>query len=137
MKKIRYSFVLLVIPAMLFLTTQCFLNSSDKNFKTKKINLDRLNKVAINSAKWSLDNNLDRMSYQNMCAAYGILKIAAVTGNDSLRKVVERVFRPELLEGVCPHRDNATDYPPHQWFGFCSTGAVQANRKSTVPGKRN
>jgi len=74
--------------------------------------------TALNSAIWALDHNLDKMSYQNMCAAYGILKVAAVTGNDSLREVVEKVFRPELLEGVSPHRDNATDYPPHQWFGF-------------------
>lgn len=118
MKKVRHSFVLLIIPGMLFLTFHCSLNIRDKNFKTNELSLVRLKKVAINSAKWSLDNNLDGMSYQNMCAAYGILKIAAVTGNDSLRKVIERVFRPELLEGVSPHRDNATDYPPHQWFGF-------------------
>lgn len=118
MKKVRHLFVLLVIPAMLFLTSNCSLNSRDKNFKTSELNLARIKRVAIKSARWSLDHNLDGMSYQNMCAAYGILKIADVTGNDSLRKAVESVFRPELLEGVSPHRDNATGYPPHQWFGF-------------------
>jgi unsaturated rhamnogalacturonyl hydrolase len=118
MKKFRHLFTFLVIPGMLFLTTHCSLNSRGKNFKTNELNLTQLRETAIHSAKWSLDNNLDHMNYQAMCAAYGILKVAAVTGNDSLRKVVERVFRPELLEGVNPHRDNATDYPPHQWFGF-------------------
>ena len=118
MKKFRHLFTFLVIPGMLFLTAQCSSNSRVKNLKTNELNLIRLKETAIHSAKWSLDNNLDRMSYQNMCAAYGILKVAAITGNDSLRMVVERAFRPELLEGVNPHRNNATDYPPHQWFGF-------------------
>ena len=118
MKRFCHSSMLLVIPGMLFLTSQCSLKSRDKNFQTSDLNVAQVKEAAINSAKWSLDNNLDGMSYQNMCAAYGILKVAAVTGNDSLRMVIERVFRPELLEGVSPHRDNATDYPPHQWFGF-------------------
>ena len=118
MKKFRHLYTFLVIPGMLFLTAQCSSNSRVQNLKTNELNLIRLKETAINSAKLSLDNNLDRMSYQNMCAAYGILKVAAITGNDSLRMVVERAFRPELLEGVNPHRNNATDYPPHQWFGF-------------------
>ncbi len=84
----------------------------------KQADLDEIEEVALKSAIWSLDNNLDGMGYHNMCAAYGILKVAAATGKDSLREVVERVFKPELLEGVNPHRDNARDYPPHQWFGF-------------------
>jgi rhamnogalacturonyl hydrolase YesR len=103
---------------MLFCTSQCSLNSKDKKFKTKELNVNRIEEVALNSAKWSLDNNLEGMSYQNMCAAYGILKVAAAAGNDSLRRLIEGVVQPELLEGVSPHRDDATDYPPHQWFGF-------------------
>ncbi len=118
MKKFRHLFTFLVIPGMLFLTAQCSSNSGSKKLKTNELNQIQIKETAIQSAEWSLDNNLDKMSYQNMCAAYGILKVAAVTGNDSLRKAVERVLRPELLEGVNPHRDNATDYPPHQWFGF-------------------
>ncbi|MFW6169547.1 MAG: glycoside hydrolase family 88/105 protein [Planctomycetota bacterium] len=79
---------------------------------------DAIEKVGLRAAGWSLANQMDNMSYQNMCAAYGILKIAAATGDETLRKGVEEAFRRELLEGAKPHRDNARNRPPHQWFGF-------------------
>jgi rhamnogalacturonyl hydrolase YesR len=53
-----------------------------------------------------------------MCVAYGILKVAAATGDEELRKAVEHAFRPELLEGRNPHRNNAEKNPAHRWFGF-------------------
>ncbi len=79
---------------------------------------DAIERVGVQAARWSLANQMDNMSYQNMCAAYGILKIAAATGDEQLRRGVEEAFRPELLEGKNPHRDNARNRPPHQWFGF-------------------
>ena len=77
-----------------------------------------IEKVGVQAARWSLANQMNNMSYQNMCAAYGVLKIAAATGDEQLRQGVEDAFRPELLEGRNPHRDNAHNRPPHQWFGF-------------------
>ncbi len=79
---------------------------------------DAIERVGVQAARWSLANQMDNMSYQNMCAAYGILKIAAATSDEQLRRGVEEAFRPELLEGRNPHRDNARNRPPHQWFGF-------------------
>jgi hypothetical protein len=60
---------------------------------------------------------MESLSYQNVCTAYGILKIARATGDDELRKRIEAKFRPYLLEGTDPKRDNAK-VPQHQWFGF-------------------
>ena len=76
-----------------------------------------IEEVGVQAARWALANLMHSMSYENMCAAYGILKIAAATGDEKMRKAVEKVFRPELLEGTSPHRDNARDRA-HQWFGF-------------------
>jgi len=118
MKRISHLSGYLAIIGIFVLLLQCSTNTKGKKTGAGELNLAEIREAAIRSARWSLDNNLEGMSYQNMCAAYGILKVAAVTGSDSLIKAVERKFRPELLEGVSPHRDNATDYPPHQWFGF-------------------
>ncbi len=74
--------------------------------------------LSLKSARWSLANLMDGMGYQNMCTAYGILKISATTGDKELRRSVEEALRPELLEGKDPHRDNAYQRPEHQWFGF-------------------
>ncbi len=118
MKKFYRSLPFLLIPGILLILTQCSSGSKEKTPGTAEPGQAHIWEAAIRSASWSLDNNLDHMGYHNMCAAYGILKVAAATGNDSLRKAVESRFLPELLEGVSPHRDNASDYPPHQWFGF-------------------
>lgn len=117
MKRNYPHFAILVIPGILILLAQCVSSTKERKSVNGELNLASIREVAIPSARWSLDNNLAEMSYQNMCAAYGILKVAAATGNDSLRNGVEETFKPELLEGVNPHRNNAK-YPPHQWFGF-------------------
>lgn len=73
--------------------------------------------VALRAARWSAATQMDKMSYQNMCTAYGILKVARAAGNDDLRKEIETAFRPYLLDGADPNRDNAK-VPPHRWFGL-------------------
>ena len=118
MKILYRLFNFLLIPGMLLILTQCSSDTKEKKSGTAELSQANIRDAAIRAARWSLDNNLDGMGYHNMCAAYGILKVAAATGNDSLRKAVEIRFRPELMEGVSPHRDNASNYPPHQWFGF-------------------
>lgn len=73
--------------------------------------------VGQRAAAWSLANQMDCLSYQNVCTAYGILKFARATHNDELRRGIEAAFHPYLLEGADPNRDNAKS-PPHRWFGF-------------------
>jgi unsaturated rhamnogalacturonyl hydrolase len=97
---------------------QMFAHGQGEVLPSAKLNLDQVREVAINSAKWSMANHLTNMSYQNMCAAYGILKVADVVKNDMLRKGIEDALHPELLENKYPHRDNALKQPPHRWFGF-------------------
>jgi hypothetical protein len=118
MKTIHSLILLLAFAGLGLVTQQCSVGNREEIFGTGALDPTQINEVAVNAASWSRENNLDRMSYQHICAAYGILKVAKVTGNESLRKEAEMIFRQELLEGVSPHRDNATDYPPHQWFGF-------------------
>lgn len=69
------------------------------------------------AAGWSLSNQMTNLSYQNMCVAYGILKLAAVAHDEELRQGIETALRPYLLEGASPIRDNAKALP-HRWFGF-------------------
>jgi rhamnogalacturonyl hydrolase YesR len=73
--------------------------------------------VGQRASAWSVANQMDSLSYQNVCTAYGILKVARATGDDELRKQIESRFRRYLLEGADPKRDNAR-VPQHQWFGF-------------------
>lgn len=96
-------------------------NSRPSSNTKEKLNIDQLREVAINAAKWSMTNQLTSsmsMSYQTICLAYGILKVAEVTYNDDLRKEIEEIFHPELIEGKNPHRDNAARHSAHRWFGF-------------------
>ena len=90
MKRFYRTLAFLVIPGILILLAQCVSSTKERKSANGELNLASIREVAIRSAMWSLDNNLDGMSYQNMCAAYGILKVAAATGNDSLRKGIER-----------------------------------------------
>jgi rhamnogalacturonyl hydrolase YesR len=60
---------------------------------------------------------MNNLSYQNICTAYGILKVARATDNTELRAGIEAAFLPYLLEGENPNLNNAKK-PPHQWFGF-------------------
>jgi rhamnogalacturonyl hydrolase YesR len=72
--------------------------------------------IGRRAAEWSLANQMQSLNYQNVCTAYGILKVAAATGDGKLRRGVEAAFK-EYLEGADPNRDNAT-LPPHRWFGI-------------------
>ena len=74
--------------------------------------------TGLTVARWSLDNQMNSLSYQNICAAYGILKIAGATGNTEMIGRIEETFRPYLLEGMDPNRNNAKDEKAHRWFGF-------------------
>lgn len=74
--------------------------------------------IGLRVASWSLSNQMQSLSYQNVCTAYGILKMAAATGDERLRAGIEEAFRPYLLEGANPNRDNAVRNPAHRWFGF-------------------
>jgi len=79
---------------------------------------DSARKVGVRAARWSLANQTDNLGYHHNCTAYGILKMARVTGDDDLRIGIEKAFRPYLLEGKSPNRDNAAKNPAHRWFGF-------------------
>jgi len=75
-------------------------------------------RVGVRAAQWSLVNQMDKLSYQNVCTAYGILMVAKATGNKKLTKGIEKVFRPYLLDGKITNRDNAESQKAHRWFGF-------------------
>ena len=74
--------------------------------------------IGLRAAGWSLANQMDNLSYQNVCTAYGILMMARVTHNKELLKGIEEVFRPYLLEGKSTDQDNAKTQKAHRWFGF-------------------
>ena len=75
-------------------------------------------RLGLRASQWSLANQMDDLSYQNICTAYGILMVARATGDKELRKGIEKAFRPYLLDGVNPHLDNAGKNIAHRWFGF-------------------
>ena len=75
-------------------------------------------RVGLRAAQWSLANQTENLSYQNVCTAYGILMVARATDDKKLRKGIEKAFRPYLLDGKSPDRDNAESNKAHRWFGF-------------------
>lgn len=104
----------------LLLLTNLIINGQSvcSEMPANKLSHERIRELAVRSAEWSMANHLTDMSYQSMCSAYGILMVAAVTENEDLRKGVEEILKPELLQGRNPHRNNAEKNPAHRWFGF-------------------
>jgi unsaturated rhamnogalacturonyl hydrolase len=75
-------------------------------------------RIGVRAAQWSLVNQMDNLSYQNVCTAYGILMVAKATGNRELIRGIEKAFQPYLLDNKNTDRDNAEIQKAHQWFGF-------------------
>jgi unsaturated rhamnogalacturonyl hydrolase len=110
------------LPFFLIVMTNIYLRGTDIEpgvMYDGRLNLkkDAAN-TGIRTAQWSLVNQMNNLSYQNVCTAYGILMVARATGKVELTEGIEKAFLPYLLEGRSTDQDNAKSQKAHRWFGF-------------------
>ena len=75
--------------------------------------------VGRRAADFTVQNQMGSINYANVCCAYGVLRFAAATGDNSLRDKVKAAYAP-YLSGI--KKDERNDYQGAgavaQWFGF-------------------
>ena len=71
------------------------------------------------AAKFTAENQMGSINYQNVCCAYGVLKFAKITGDKTLREKVEAAYEPYLSGDKINERNmhQGNGVVAH-WFGF-------------------